>query len=83
MAIVQEKRGNIREQHTLITDAEYGLLLEVTFSDVPNPNTLPVDPASSGPYSIMRSQLHKIRGHSIVKTKSIIMPVPYQMRRGW
>ncbi|MGD9118332.1 MAG: hypothetical protein PVJ08_06325 [Dehalococcoidia bacterium] len=83
MSIVQEKRVNIREQHTLITDVEYGLLLEMIFSDVPNPNTGPVDPACSGPYSIMRSQLHKIRGHNIVKTKSIIMPVPYQMRRGW
>ena len=83
MSIVQEKRGNIREQHTLITDVEYGLLLEMTFSDVPNPNTGPVDPACSGSYSIMHSQLHKIRGHNMVKTKSMIMPVPYQMRRGW
>ena len=83
MSIVQEKRGNIREQHTLITDVEYGLLLEMTFSDVPNPNTGPVDPACSGPYSIIHSQLHKIRGHNMVKTKSMIMPVPYQMRRGW
>jgi hypothetical protein len=82
-SIVQEKRGNIREEHTLITDVEYGLLLEITFSDVPNPNTGPVDPASSGPYSIMRLQLHKIMGRNIVKTKSIIMAVPYQMRRGW
>ena len=83
MSIVQEKRGNIREHHILITDVEYGLLLEMTFSDVPNPNTGPVDPALSGPYSIMRSQLYKIRSHDIVKTKSIIMPVIYQMRRGW
>ena len=83
MSIVQEKRGNIREQHTLITDVEYGLLLEMTFSDVPNPNTGPVDPALSGPYSIMCLQLHKIRGRNIVKTKSMIMGVPYQMRRGW
>ncbi len=83
MSIVQEKRGNIRDQYTFIADVEYGLLLEMTFSDAPNPNTLPVDPAGSGPYSIMGSQLHKIRGHSIVKTKSMAMPVPYQMRRGW
>jgi hypothetical protein len=83
MSIVQEKRGNIREQHTLITDVEYGLLLEMTLSDVPNSNTGPVDPALSGPYSIMRSQLHKIRGRKIVKTESMMMPVLYQMRRGW
>jgi hypothetical protein len=83
MSIVQEKRGNMREQHTLITDVEYGLLLEMTFSDVPNPNTGPVDPALSGPYSVMRSQLYKIKDHKIVKTTSIIIPVIYQMRRGW
>ena len=83
ISIVKEKSGNIREQHTLVTDAEYGLLLEMTFSDVPNTNTGTADPASTGAYSIMRSQLHKIRGRNIVKTKSIIMAVPYQMRRGW
>jgi hypothetical protein len=83
MSIVQEKRGNIREQHTLVTDTEYGLLLEVTFSDVPNSNKGPVDPALTGPYSIMRSQLHKIKGRKIVKTKSMMMAVPYKMSRGW
>jgi hypothetical protein len=83
ISIVQQKRDNVREHHTLATDVEYGLLLEMTFSDVPNPNTGPVDPASSGPYSIMHSQLHKIRGHNIVKTKSMMMAVPYQMKRGW
>jgi len=83
MSIVKEKHGNIREQHTLITDVEYGLLLEMTFSDVPNPNIGPVDPACSGSYSVMHSQLHKISGHNIVKTKSMFMPVPYKMRRGW
>ncbi len=83
MSIVQEKRGNVREHHTLITDVECGLLLEMTFSDVPNPNSGPVDPALSGPYSIIRLQLHKIRGGNIIKTKSIIMPVPYKMKRGW
>jgi hypothetical protein len=83
ISIVQEKCENMREQHTLITDVEYGLLLEMTFSDVPNPNTGPVDPASSGSYSILRSQLHKIKDHKIVQTKSMMMPVPYRMRRGW
>jgi hypothetical protein len=83
ISIVQEKRGNIREQHTLIVDVEYGLRLEMTFSDVPNPKNGPVDPAYSGAYSIMHAQLHKIRGNNIVKTKSVFMPVPYRMRRGW
>ncbi len=83
MSIVQGKHGNIREQHILMTDVEYGLLLEMTFSDVPNPNTGPVDPALSGPYSVMGVQLHKIRGRTIVKTKSMMMPVLYKMKRGW
>jgi hypothetical protein len=83
MSIVQEKRGNTRAQYTLLTDVEYGLLLEMTFSDVPNPNSGPVDPALSGSYSIMSSQLYKIRGRKIVKTKTMFIAVPYQMRRGW
>ena len=83
MSIVQEKRGNIRERHTLVADPEYGLLLEMTFTDVPNPKTGPVDPALSGSYSVMCSQLHKIRGRSIVARKSMMMAVPYKMRRGW
>jgi hypothetical protein len=82
-AIVREKGGNIREQHTLVTDTEYGLFLEMTLSDVPNPNTGTVDPALCGPYSIMHSQLHKIRGRKIVETKSMKMAVLYKMKRGW
>ena len=81
--LVQEKRVNIREQYTLVADVERGLLLEMTFSDVPNPNTGPIDPASSGSYSMVRSQLHKIRGGKILETKSTFMPVPYEMKRGW
>jgi hypothetical protein len=83
LSLVQKDRGNIREQHTLITDVEYGLLLETAFYDVPNSNTGTVDPAYSGSYSILRSQLYKIRSHKIVQTKSIIMAVPYRMKRGW
>jgi hypothetical protein len=83
MATVQEKRGNLREQGTLITDVEGGLLVEMAFTDVPNQHTGQIDKALSGPYSIMGIQLHKIRGRKIVKTKSMIMPVTYQMRRGW
>ena len=83
MSIVREKSGNIREQHTLITDVEYGLLLEMTLSDVPNTKNGPTDPALSGPYSIMGVQLHKIRGHKIVETKSMMMGVLYKMKRGW
>jgi hypothetical protein len=82
-SIVREKDGSMRERHTLVTDAQYGLLLEMTFSDVPNPDTGPVDPACSGSYSIMHSLLHKIRGGNIVKTKSVIMAIPYKMGRGW
>jgi hypothetical protein len=83
LSLVQAQRGNIREQHTLITDVEYGLLLEMTISDVPNPNTGPVDAACSGSYSIMRSQLYKIKGHKVVATKALYMAVPYGMQRGW
>ena len=82
-SIVQEKRGTVREQHFLAADAEYGLLLEMTLSDIANPNTGTVDLASSGPYSIMRAQLHKIRGGIMIATESVLMPVPYKMRRGW
>lgn len=81
--IVQEKRGNVRERYTLVTDVEYGLLLEMEFSDVPNANTGPIDSALSGPYSVMRTQLHKISGQKIIKTKLVIMGIPYQMKRGW
>jgi hypothetical protein len=83
MSLVKEKSGNAREQHTLIADVEYGLLLEMTLSDVPNPNTGTADPVLSGPYSIMRSQLHKIKDGKIAKTKSMMMGVLYKMKRGW
>lgn len=83
ISLVREKSGSVRERHTLLTDVECGLLLEMTFTDVPNPNSGPAAPALSGPYSIMHSQLHKFKGRSIVKTKSLFMPVLYKMKRGW
>ena len=81
MNIVREKDES--EHHLLATDVEYGLLLEMTLSDIANPNTGTVDLASSGPYSIMRAQLHKIRGGIMIATESVLMPVPYKMQRGW
>jgi hypothetical protein len=83
LAAVQEKHGNIREQRTLITDVECGVLIEMAFTDVPNQHTRQIDKALSGPYSIMGIQLHKITGHKLTKTKSMIMPVTYQMKYGW
>ncbi len=83
MPIVKDKRGSFREQHILITDVEYGSILEMMFADVPNPNSGPVDPSLSGPYSILRLQLHTISKRNMVETKSIVMPVPYKMNRGW
>jgi len=82
-SIVQEKRGDIRERFTLIADTEYGTLMEMTFTDVPNLNTGRTDPALSGPYTLLRTQLHKISGRKVVKTKSLMMAAPYKMRRGW
>lgn len=83
ISIVQQKRGTTRKDHILITDAGCGTVLAMAFSDVPNPATGPVDPALSGSYSVLRLQFHKIRGRDIVETKSIVMPVPYKMKRGW
>lgn len=83
MSLLQDKRDAVREQHLLVADTEYGLVLEMTLSDVINTNTGPVDPASPGSYSIMRSQLHQFRRGALSATKSVLMPVPYKMRRGW
>jgi hypothetical protein len=83
LTIVQEKYGKAPEQYTLITDVEYGLLLTMVIDNVSNQNNGPVEPALSGPYSIMRVHLHKIAGRNIVKTKTMIMPLTYKMRRGW
>jgi hypothetical protein len=83
ISVVSEKSVNTREKHVLIADAEYGLLLEMTFTDIPNQNTKPVDAALTGPYSIIRLNLHKIRGRKLVQTKTMILPAPYQMKRGW
>ncbi len=83
MAVVREKRGTIREQHLLAADADYGLLLEMTLSDVANAAPGPVDSANLGPYSIMSSRLHKFGGGTLVTTKSVLMPVPYKAGRGW
>jgi len=83
MALVQGKSDAVRERHLLVADADRGLLLEMTLSDIANPNGGPIDPASSGPYSVLRVQLHEIRGGAVAATRSVLMPVPYKMGRGW
>ena len=83
ISIIKEKHRNVREQFILVTDVEYGLVLEMTFTDIPNSNKGPVDPALTGSYSVIHVHLHKIKNRNIINTKSVFMPVLYKLKRGW
>ena len=82
----------IRDRRSFVADPSTGLVLDLAFLDVPNDKpsvevagvgavALPF--ASTGPYTMMMTQLYKIRDGKIVHIEAATRPVPYGAGSGW
>ena len=70
---------NSRDSVILVTDAEQGMILQQSISDITNASSQQRDPLSSGSYSVLTSTLYKFSEDELKLTKSVSRPVPYKM----
>ena len=81
-----------RDQRYLVEDVHQGLVMDLVLYDVANPaqpiqvadaGTVTLPPASSGPYSMMATQIFQIVDGKITGIETVLRPVPYGMPSGW
>jgi len=71
-----------RENRLWLADADKGLALQQIVRDEPNINA-DEDSISSGAYSVMSTNLHKLSNGKITATQTVSRSVPYKMSSGW
>jgi hypothetical protein len=77
-----EFAGAARAKRLWLADAGQGLALQQLIRDDSNVNA-GEDSITSGAYSVMSMNLHKISGDKITATQTVSRSVPYKMRSGW
>lgn len=81
-----------RDRRLLVSDPARGLLMDMVFYDVSNPalpikvksfGSVQLPPPSTGPYTLMATQLFRIEKGEILGIETVMLPVPYGMTPGW
>lgn len=82
----------VRDRRYLVIDARLGLVMDLVLYDVADPaqpievasaGTVTLPPASTGPYSMMATQIFQIVDGKIIGIETVLRPVPYGMPSGW